>query len=158
MKKIKLTNSNKFALVDDSLFEYFSQWPWHLSTHGYAVRTQYVNPEKSFAVYMHHHVVGHTKMTDHWDGDKLNNQFLNLRLTNMSQNKMNAGPHRDNTSGYKGVCWSKQHKKWLVQICANGKKMHGGIFKDKIEAAKKYDAMAREHHGVYARLNFPEEK
>lgn len=156
MKKIPLTNSDLVALVDDNMYDFLMQWPWHISSHGYAARTQYVSPSEGFPILMHRHVVGHTKITDHWDGNKVNNQFLNLRLATTSQNKMNAGPHRDNTSGFKGVSWHKQRSKWIVQICSNGKKVNGGLFTDKILAAKRYDELARKLHGVYAKLNFPE--
>lgn len=36
-KKIKLTQ-NKYAIVDDSDFEWLNQWKWHYSNKGYAKR------------------------------------------------------------------------------------------------------------------------
>ena len=44
------------------------------------------------------------------------------------------------TSRFRGVCWVKSKKKWVVQIKVGGKKKHIGIFPDEIEAANAYDA------------------
>lgn len=44
-----------------------------------------------------------------------------------------------NTSGYKGLCWSKAKNKWLARIKIASKRIHIGIYDDKVEAAKAYD-------------------
>jgi hypothetical protein len=46
-------------------------------------------------------------------------------------------------------------KKWQVQIKINHKSHYIGIFKDEEEAARAYDKAARELHGEFAALNFP---
>lgn len=160
MKKIPLANSDKMALVDDEDYEYLMQWRWHLSSHGYAVRTEGIN-YKTHMVFMHHEVmarrVAHDNMIDHADCEKLVNTRFNLRRVNMSQNKCNAPKHKDNKSGYKGVCWHKSYKRWVMQIRHLGTN-YVSYHHDKIEAAKEYDRLAKKLHGVHARFNFPEEK
>lgn len=42
-------------------------------------------------------------------------------------------------------------------IFPDGKAMHLGSFTDEIEAPKTYDRKARELHGEFARLNFPDD-
>jgi hypothetical protein len=58
-------------------------------------------------------------------------------------------------SQYRGVSWDSRGGKWLVQIWHGGKQHHLGYFADEEEAARAYDAQARELKGDAARLNFP---
>lgn len=91
---------------------------------------------------------------DHIDGNRLNNQRSNLRLATSSQNKCNRGPRKDNTSGYKGVSWHSQKKKWTARIKApSGKYLHLGLFDEVKDAALAYNYAATEHHGSFAFLN-----
>lgn len=65
------------------------------------------------------------------------------------------------TSKYKGVSAHSQNKgTWIAQICTGkngpGKPTNLGSFKSEIEAAKAYDAAAREHFGSFANTNFKE--
>ena len=61
------------------------------------------------------------------------------------------------SSGYRGVSWSKGRKKWHAQIQTNksGKReaFHLGYFVEVIEAAKAYNAAAKQLFGEKARLN-----
>jgi AP2 domain len=45
---------------------------------------------------------------------------------------------KNNKSGYRGVSWNKQQKKWHVKIGVNGKHVHLGYFKDLEEASQAY--------------------
>lgn len=65
----------------------------------------------------------------------------------------NAPPRSDNTSGYRGVHWSKQQRKWMAMIKADGKRRYLGSFADPAEAARAYNAAAWEAWGEYAYLN-----
>jgi len=67
------------------------------------------------------------------------------------QNRRKCAPAR---SRFKGVQWRHDRKKWRVLIKANGRSFHGGTFTSEIEAAKRYDALAAELHGEFARPNF----
>lgn len=59
-----------------------------------------------------------------------------------------------NRSGYRGVSWNTRMKKWAADIRANGVTRHLGYFEDPKEAARVYDAAAREYHGARAIVNF----
>jgi len=98
------------------------------------------------------------KQIDHKDTVRSNNTYINLRPATQSQQKANSNLPANNTSGFKGVCWAKQYKKWRVRIQINGSVLNLGYFMDLIKAAKTYDIYYLKYFGEYARLNFPELK
>ena len=61
------------------------------------------------------------------------------------------------TSSYRGVSWSKRHGKWSAEICHEGRHHYLGSFVDEADAARAYDARARQLHvhGRQHALNFP---
>eukprot|EP01047_Picozoa_sp_COSAG01_P046408 COSAG01_NODE_4355_length_5108_cov_4.680176_1_plen_270_part_00 len=61
------------------------------------------------------------------------------------------------TSAYRGVTWLKRTGKWRAEIRHQGRGQHLGSFNDEGDAARAYDARARQLHGASARLNFPGE-
>jgi hypothetical protein len=92
------------------------------------------------------------EMVDHIDGDGLNNQRSNLRLATHTENLRNQRIRRDNTSGFKGVSWSKASGKWVAQIRMTGKIKYLGSFTTPEEAYAAYCAAALELHGEFARF------
>lgn len=162
MKKIPITQG-KFALVDDADYEWLNQWKWCVvfdsNKKWYAVRAEYVGPlgkKTRKTVRMHRLIMGEPKglQVDHKDmEDTLNNQRSNLRVATKGQNMRNRGKQVNNKSGFKGVSWSKQNKKWYAWIGFNGKTLPIGHYDDIKEAAKAYNQKALELHGDFARLN-----
>lgn len=66
---------------------------------------------------------------------------------------------KSKTSVYRGVSWRPDQKKWQSQGPLSTKRHgHLGYFASEEAAARAYDAAARQHHGEFARLNFPEPK
>jgi hypothetical protein len=157
-KEIKLTQG-KFALVDDSDYDYLNQWKWYYS-HGYAVR-QYGWPIKK-TVFMHRLIMGDPPglQIDHKDNEKpdhgLDNQSSNLRVCTNSGNSKNRGKSSNNTSGYKGVSWDKQKNKWVAQITFDGQHRVIGFFTTAESAAHAYDTAAKKYHGEFSQTNFQE--
>lgn len=90
---------------------------------------------------------------DHIDGNPLNNRRSNLRPATHAQNNRNRRGW--SASGYKGVYWDKQRRKWQARIQHNDRMQHLGYFNSRIEAARAYDDAARDLFGPYAALNFP---
>lgn len=94
-------------------------------------------------------------VVDHINGDTLDNRRENLRVCTSAENIRNAGiGRRSKTSRFKGVHLDKGL--WVASAMFNYKKRIIGRFADEEEAAKAYDAFARECFGEFARLNFPE--
>jgi len=50
------------------------------------------------------------------------------------------------SSKYKGVTWNSADRKWKAQIKVKGKTVHLGLFHDEVEAARKFDEVARRLH------------
>ncbi len=94
-------------------------------------------------------------VTDHIDGDTLNNVRSNLRVCTHSQNSMNRGPNGDNPIGLKGVTLGKNRgteaPRWEARIGKGGKKYHLGSFPTPEEAHAAYCAAAQRIHGEFAR-------
>lgn len=88
---------------------------------------------------------------DHIDGDGLNNRWSNLRLCNKSQNQANSRLRRTNTSGFKGVCWHGQHKRWMARIHHKGRQIHLGLYDTPEAAHEAYCSRARVLFGEFAR-------
>lgn len=86
---------------------------------------------------------------DHVDRDKTNNRLENLRECSHETNNANRGLMQSNSSGFKGVHWSKSANLWRSQV---GYKVIGH-FKDKKEAAVAYDKAAVEQYGSAAVTN-----
>jgi HNH endonuclease/AP2 domain len=90
------------------------------------------------------------EIVDHIDCNPQNNLIENLRAANKAENQRNSGMFSHNTSGYKGVVWSKNAKKWLARIKTNGVTKHLGSFSCKEDAAE-FVQLAREMvHGAFA--------
>lgn len=89
---------------------------------------------------------------DHVDGDGLNNVRTNLRLATKTQNQHNAKARGD----YRGVTFNKREQKFKARIQCGLTRLTVGTFDTAEEAAKAYDKRAKQLHGAFARLNFPE--
>lgn len=91
---------------------------------------------------------------DHIDRDRLNNRIGNLRQATYAENSRNRPLQRNSTSGYKGVFWHKNNRKWVATIkCAVGQQLALGSYDCKHEAAHAYNKAAIALHGDYAVLN-----
>lgn len=89
---------------------------------------------------------------DHMNMIRNDNRWCNLREATVSNNHGNINKHLDNTSGYKGVWWSKQREKWIAQIMIKGVRYNLGSFNTVEEAKKAYDKTAKDLFKDFARL------
>ncbi|MEK6884406.1 MAG: HNH endonuclease [Nanoarchaeota archaeon] len=154
MKKIKLTQG-KYALVDNEDFERLNQFKWCFNGR-YAVRSIYNPKNKKWEIwYMHWSIIGKPPQkteTDHINCNGLDNRKENLRIVTQNENRMNRGKQKNNTSGFKGVAWYKDYKKWTARIMANGVSMYLGVFDDKNKAAKAYNDASKKYHKEFSRI------
>lgn len=95
------------------------------------------------------------KEVDHINGVPTDNRICNLREVSKRENQLNSKSRRTSTSTYKGVSWFEKRSGWIAQARTSKGNIYIGIFSEEIDAAKAYDAFAKENFGCYARLNFP---
>lgn len=155
MKQIKLTQ-NRFALVDDSDFEWLNQFKWSVNSNKYVWRyTGRIN-RKTKGITMHKLIMKTPKglQIDHINGDRFDNRRCNLRICTCSQNCMNRKATTKSTTGYRGVTRIPKYKAiWQARIEINGKKISLGFFDDPKQAALAYNHAALKYHGDFAFLN-----
>ncbi len=154
MKRIPLTNSKLFALVDDCDYKLISQYRWSLyRPHNVNYAVAYVmEGGKRKALRMHRVILGSEHaIIDHINGNGLDNSRGNLRAATSSQNQANMRSRTKSSSKYKGV--SRKNGKWVAQIQYEKKKIHLGYYQSECEAAVAYNIAARKYFGEYACLN-----
>lgn len=150
---IPLTDG-EFALIDESDYKRVAAHVWLASSPVGGLRYPTAKIGGS-PVKLHVFLLG--GRADHVNGDSLNNRRSNIRLATQLQNSWNRRRPTNNTSGYKGVTTFKRGPRpWHAKIGVRGKRYHLGLFATPEEAAVAYDVAAKEHFGVFARLNFPE--
>lgn len=151
MKEIMLTKG-KVALVNDEDFEELNKHKWHCNSDGYAVRNLLRGKIK---IWMHREILQtpKNKMTDHINGNKLDNRKENLRIANDVTNQQNKIGYSSN--GFKGVCKHKnrKNKPYFSTIRVMNRSIFLGGFSSVIEAAKAYDEAAIKYFGEFARIN-----
>lgn len=80
---------------------------------------------------------------------KYDNRISNLEIVSEQQNHQWVGKKKNNTSGYKGVHWHKDRKKWVAQIGVNRKSKFLGRFTNIEDATKAwvYEAQTLNQEG-----------
>lgn len=154
MKRIELTKG-QHALVDDADFEFLNQWKWRLSNRGYAVRGERKNGIYK-TIFIHRELLATPEgfITDHINGDCLDNRRSNLRVVTHRQNAMNRQKDVKTISQFKGVSFYKKLNKWGAHIFHNNRLRYLGLFEQEHHAALAYDLWAKELFGPYAKTNF----
>lgn len=139
MQQIFLTR-NKNTMVDDDVYEWASQYRWFAAYDGfnwYAARNFRKKPGRGNQgrLALHHAILGyplHGLVTDHIDGNGLNNCRSNLRLVDQRTNALNR--HTKQSSKYPYVYFDKVSSKWRVYKRIKGKSTYFGQFITEIEA------------------------
>ncbi len=139
-------NEKAEAIIDVEDHEKCKGMKWCLHNSGYAVCSK---PQ----LFLHHYIIGRKTIVDHISRCKLDNRKSNLRVCSAAENHKNTKLSIKNTSGYRGVYWSKIRQKWIAEITINYKGINLGGFYTKAEAAKVRNEAALKYHKEFAILN-----
>jgi len=152
MKKIPLSNSDKFVLVDDDKFDYLNQWRWQL-VRGYAKRCRKLPKKKYTTITLSREVVSARpgQKVIYRDSDTLNCTKDNLIIGTQRNVTQHSRGKKNNRTKIKGV--RKAGKKFSATIKINGKSNYIGTFETKEAAALAYDQRSIKEFGVFAKTN-----
>lgn len=84
---------------------------------------------------------------------KNDNRRCNLRNITRTENMINVGLSKANTSGYLGVSWNIKNEKWMASIRVNKKSKNLGYYDDPEEAHQAYKEAAEKY---YPGIVYPE--
>lgn len=158
VRGIPLTRG-EIAVVDEEDYEWLNQWKWCVLKGKYTFYAMRITEKKGtqFSFLMHREILGLEKgdgiVTDHKNRNGCDNRKSNLRIATIAINNHNSRLQRNNTSGYRGVSWKKDKKKWKAYLMVNNKQVHLGYFDDPLTAALEYDKRVREIRDIYASTN-----
>ena len=143
---IGYTQKGEEFYFDKEDYDLIKDYCWRIDN-GYVVTNENnTNTGKRKEVSMHRLVMNAKDGMDidhrfHVTNDNRKSQ---LRECRHSQNCMNRGITKRNTSGVLGVSWNKQNSKWLAQIYVNGKNVYLGSYiniEDAIQSRKEAEQL-----------------
>jgi len=161
MKSIPLTRGVS-TIVDDSDHEFLSRWAWYAMPNGsgkfYAVRSARLSDgrlrgEPQKLIFMHRILAATPEglVTDHINGDSLDNRRDNLRAVTHTHNMWNRAARADRRSRFKGVTFDKRRGKWAAVIQVNNSPIFLGRFQSEEAAGAAYARRAALEFGQYNR-------
>ena len=147
-----------YAAIIDGVDADLATRKWHAQRAGIKSDDHYAaaRPKGKGVAFLHRlilaRIIGRPlapgEITDHIDGNKLNNRRANLRLATFAENTRNRALNKNNTSGYKGV--KKSGDRWMARIKFNKQQIYLGTFDTPKEAHAAYCEAARKYHGEFA--------
>ncbi len=144
---IGYTSKGEQFIFDLEDYTLIKDYCWFISTNGYVMN-------KSPKVILQHRLIsgvcGKNIEIDHINHNKADNRKENLRQVTRSQNNMNHGIKRSNTSGNTGIYWHAKAKKWCANIRVDSKSIYLGLYIDKEDAIKARKKAEEKYFGEYS--------
>jgi hypothetical protein len=125
---------------------------WYIGKDGYVFAHGYGSDNQRIQIRMHKLVMdaNDDELVDHIKHKRYDNRKNELRKVTPSQNLMNYEIRKDNTSGYKGVCWNNYYEKWIAYIDKEKKHYSLGRFDDINDAAAARKEAEEQLFGEYS--------
>lgn len=137
-----IINSKKHGIlkikIDIEDIEKIKYYKWQIRKSGklfYIQSHQLINQNERKTIQLHRLIMNcpKDKIIDHINHDTLDNRKINLRICTYQQNNQNKQLCCKNSSGYRGVSYDTNNKRWTGQISINKKNIRKH-FKTKEEA------------------------
>lgn len=158
MKTAITTSGIEFTVDDEDAFFLRLNWNAQFQKNGKlgAIVTCLKGSDSKWHTYSLHRSImkqsrGNGLVVDHIDGNPANNCRSNLRVCTQGENTRNKARSSNNTSGFKGVSWDMQHRKWKADIMCKNKHIHLGYFDTPEAAHEAYCQATKKYHGEFAR-------
>ena len=142
------------AVIDREYLELIRPYFWFKTLQGYTVTH---TKHKRVALRMHRFlyeklvgVIPRGYEVDHKNRCKYNNCLCNLRLATRAENNINRPPNKSNTTGYVGVSFSKQSKRYHAYITINGRQKFLGAANTPEEAYQFRLKGERKYYGEFS--------
>lgn len=145
-----------YTLIDSIYSTRIGKYNWSLNNHGYVRRCR-----QGKTICLHRAVwklrYGESslkkmnrkgKIIDHINRNPLDNRVDNLRKVSRTENAFNTNTRKTNTSGFRGVTWSKEKQKWKSQMRIRQRMTHLGYFETKEEAARVYNKVLQQRKDI----------
>lgn len=150
--KVSVSVKDKVFTVDYEDIDLINKYKYNIRKDNYVIRgtkTKYIHRD------IYKKILGRdlnfNEKIDHIDRNPLNNERNNLRLVTNQENAFNQGLRTDNTSGVKGVYWSKKSGWWCANISINNKTIYLGHFNSKEDATKVRKEAEKKYHKIKSR-------
>ena len=152
------------AKVDDEDFNKCQGVVWRAIGQGDHFYPYFFRDKK--IIRMHNHILDReaskVEVVDHINGDTFDNRRSNIRVCSVRENNCNIKTRPSKVSSkYTGVYRQTKNdlksNRWYAAVMVNRKQIADRGYLNEKEAAHAYDNLAKEHHGEFARLNFPDE-
>jgi len=119
MSRLKIINKKGEvfnALYDDKYSKEVCSHKWYIQKKGKKAYVRSTQCKERF--YLHRLILGFPKdkVIDHINGNTLDNRESNLRACLTRENSRNRGLSKNNTSGFKGVYFSRVTNSWAAHI------------------------------------------
>ena len=144
----KFGNEKCRVKIDEEDLQKVRTGKWsHCSSNGYCIR--YIEGK---ATILHSVILGKKKgyISDHINGDKLDNRKSNLRFATYQENNCNRAKMKGVylSSYYK----NKKQKKWVAHIIYKGKFKYLGLFDNESDALKVREEAEVKYFGKFRRI------
>lgn len=135
------------VIIDESDYDRVSQHKWWIMPLGY-INTRIAGKY----VYLHRFIAQTPKgmVTDHINGDKLDNRKSNLRICSTRENVINSKLSKNNRTGFRGTSFRKDRNKYSAYIMVNRKKISLGTYEYLEDAVNARVAGERKYFGIFA--------
>lgn len=120
------------CLIDTKDLDFVSQYPfvWAAAKENYVV-----GASGGLTIFLHKYLIKTRNPVDHMNRNPLDNRRNNLRIVTPQENAQNTSLRSDNKSGFRGVIWCKQYKKWMAYCHSDNQIKRFGYFEDVHDAA-----------------------
>lgn len=132
---------------DLSDYDLIKDYCWHFTNEGYVTAKK---GRSGKHISMHRLFFPDAERVDHIKHRLWDNRRSQLRPVTHRQNMMNRLLPSNNTSGYIGICWKKECKKWDARITVNGKRKHLGYYEKLEDAISARKEAEKKYFGEYS--------